>query len=199
MLARHQIVVYPAFVVDVELHQCEAPVLGVERIFEETQEPGGGYLLVHLVVGHSVAPELYLAAQHAALAFLHHGEEVRVHQALAVDVVDAHALCEVHVLKAADALHVVVQPDAETLGLCQYDGGTRAGDVAAFGDALLAAGRLVPELREIDSFHKWVVRLGLLLNIQGLSCFLSSSGSPGAPSTVILNAATCFSHSTARS
>lgn len=35
---------------------------------------------------------------------------MRVHQALGVDIVDAHALCEVHVLKAADALHVVVSP-----------------------------------------------------------------------------------------
>ena len=66
-------------------------------------------------------------------------------------------------------------------------------------DALFDFGCFVPKCREIYSFHKWFVRLGLLLISQGLFCFCSSSGSLGAPSMVILNAATCFSHSTARS
>ena len=157
MLARHAVVIYPALFVEVELQQGKSPELCVQRILDEAQEPRTGYLLVHPVVWHAVPAELYLAAQHTGLPFLRHAEQVGVQQCVVIEVVQADAAGEVHILRSAQGGLVGVHVKGKTARGGQGDGSAGA-EVAALGDApslfVGSGGAVVAQQGDfIDQFH----------------------------------------------
>ena len=87
MFAGYQVIIYPPFLIDIELHQRKSPVFGIERITQKTQEPGRSNLSVYLIVSNTITTELYFSSQYTALPLLYNGKQVRVHQTLTVNVV----------------------------------------------------------------------------------------------------------------
>ena len=86
MLSGDQVVVDPRSFA-VELHERESPPAGGKDILDAAPEPRRLQLLIYAIIRFPVSLELYVQCQHGLDPFVDDAGQVRVHQYVAVQVI----------------------------------------------------------------------------------------------------------------
>ena len=107
VLSGNEPVVHPSAPVLIELEQGEPPEVRVYQVSDEPVEPGGAQQGVDPLVRNAVPSELDLRALHGRFPLLYDAARMPVHKDVLIEVIQPRPLCEVHIVRPPDGLHIV--------------------------------------------------------------------------------------------